>query len=634
MAFTDQSDLFGALHEEGVNRVVKHIRRQRPSLFNYGTALVQANPALLCERIDAAPGVTALITVQPPLPLFGAEQFALNYCFQFTGFEIEFHPGNVVSLPPQLNPPLAEQHFAFRAALCGGIGCPSRENRVWIDFLLNQTKFFKRQSLGTRTQRTGNVSEFAANAELASRERFFSNTSVAGRRPSDIFQPIDTGGVLAPFEPSVQVFPTQSISCFCLELFASGQATISSGNEELNLKLNNLEIVDLTPEGLENSLECYFLLVANHSIFPKVNEAISKLLFDVITLGDLGSLSFSAPAAVPNNPAIEEDQLKLFLNMDSITLNVPPIEISDDTSESPEITRTTRSRIRTGPAHLTVALSEDTFARIFRTIQSNTTFHITGERTIANGGLGKVIADVDIKFRLNNGSISFANNNIINIDELDIQWDKLSVRFRFDIREICTPKVCVPFTDICTPQWCIFEGDSDFDIPLNIPAIFTSEVSITASPKVYYGTAPLTQWLVYLDPGPVDVDLIDVSDTVGDLLDNAIETVVDALGLPDIVEDILGVFSDVIRTLLDVGDDVGEWISDLIFNTLGISVGISELIAGNLADKSPLLKLPDPLIIMPTETGPPLLPAVGIPIEFLGAEVNTDELILTVDIKE
>ncbi|MDF9796660.1 hypothetical protein OKW21_001923 [Catalinimonas alkaloidigena] len=635
MAFTDNSDLYGALHEEGVNRVVKHIKQQRPSLFNYGTALIQANPELLCEPIDAAPGVSTLITVQPPLPLFGAEQLALNYCFQFSAFDLEFHPGNVINLPAELNPPLPVQRFAFRAKLCGGIGCPSRENRPLIDFLIRQTKLEKKLSIRQNFSGTPQTARSVADTGLISSDRSISNFTPIGRDFTDVIRP-DVGGVLAPPEPRVTVFPTQNISCFCLELFAKGQSTINANNDQFSLKLDGLEIVDLRPEGLENSLECYFLLVANNVIFPQVNEAVSSLLFGVFELGELGSLTFSAPSSVANNPAIEENQLKLFMDVEDIDLNIPPIVIGDDEdeSESPEITRTTKNRVRTGPAHITAALSEDLFSRIFRTIQDTTNFQISGERTIADGGLGKVVAEFDVRFHLDNGSVNFANNNTINIDELDIKWDKLSVKFKFDIREICTPKVCIPFTDICTPQWCIFESDSDFDISLNIPTIFTSEVSITASPKVYYGTAPVTQWLLYLDPGPIDIDIIDVSDTIGDILDNAIEAIVDALNLPDIVEDVLGVFADVIRTLLDIGDDIGEWISDLIFNTFGISVGISELIAGNLADKSPLLKLPDPLVIMPAESGPPALPAVGVPIEFLGAEVNADEMILTLDIKE
>ena len=57
MAFTDHGDLYGSIHEEGINLVVRHIIRQRPSLFNYGTAYFEDHPEQLCVKIDAAPEV-------------------------------------------------------------------------------------------------------------------------------------------------------------------------------------------------------------------------------------------------------------------------------------------------------------------------------------------------------------------------------------------------------------------------------------------------------------------------------------------------------------------------------------------------------------------------------------------------
>ena len=35
MAFTDNCDLYAAVHEDGINLIARHILRQRPSLFNY-----------------------------------------------------------------------------------------------------------------------------------------------------------------------------------------------------------------------------------------------------------------------------------------------------------------------------------------------------------------------------------------------------------------------------------------------------------------------------------------------------------------------------------------------------------------------------------------------------------------------
>jgi hypothetical protein len=37
MAFTDRSEIYGAVHEEGINFLLRHVMRQRPSLFTYAT---------------------------------------------------------------------------------------------------------------------------------------------------------------------------------------------------------------------------------------------------------------------------------------------------------------------------------------------------------------------------------------------------------------------------------------------------------------------------------------------------------------------------------------------------------------------------------------------------------------------
>jgi hypothetical protein len=51
MAFTDNCDLYGAVHEQGVNRVIQHLMLQRPSMFNYATADVAGNKELWCEQV-------------------------------------------------------------------------------------------------------------------------------------------------------------------------------------------------------------------------------------------------------------------------------------------------------------------------------------------------------------------------------------------------------------------------------------------------------------------------------------------------------------------------------------------------------------------------------------------------------
>ena len=48
MAFTDHCDIFASFQEDGFNRIVGYVQQQRPSLFNYATAQLAANPDKLC----------------------------------------------------------------------------------------------------------------------------------------------------------------------------------------------------------------------------------------------------------------------------------------------------------------------------------------------------------------------------------------------------------------------------------------------------------------------------------------------------------------------------------------------------------------------------------------------------------
>ncbi len=262
MALTDDCDLFGSIHEDGVNLVARHVMRQRPSLFNYGTAQIAANKQLWCRQVEVVPDVLnfndPIMTVVPPLPLADTG-YGVNYSFQITKAEIDFHPGNVVTLPSQLSPPLNAQHFAAHAEVCGGIGCPPKE--------------------------------------------------IVDRLPPARPRP---GNHDRPQEP-VTPLPTRKLDCFCLEVFIVGHVEVEG--DELAAKLDGLEIVDITPDGLESSLECYLELLLKLAILPQLRVALSKLVFDLLGLGTVTLAPTVTSAAVPNNPAIENDELKVFVDM-------------------------------------------------------------------------------------------------------------------------------------------------------------------------------------------------------------------------------------------------------------------------------------------------------------------------------
>jgi hypothetical protein len=258
MAFTDNCDLFGSIGEDGINLVGRHVMRQRPSLFNYGTAGVAANRALWCREIEAAQDVfefsNPLMTVVPPLPIPGSI-YSLEYCMQIAAVEIDFHRGDVISLPAEFGSSLPPQHFAGRAEVCAGLGCPSER-----------------------------ITKHVAGPLTHGKER-------------------RKGATL----------PADELDCFCLEVFVVGH--VDTDGVYLQAALDGIEIVDITPDGLEGSLECYLAAMIRLAILPQLRVAVPTLVFDLLNLATVTIAPVPSSAAIPNNPATEDDALKAFLDV-------------------------------------------------------------------------------------------------------------------------------------------------------------------------------------------------------------------------------------------------------------------------------------------------------------------------------
>jgi hypothetical protein len=271
MAFTDNCDLFASIHEEGANRIGRHIMRQRPSLFNYATADVAANRELWCEIPEFTSDVTRygnpIFTVLPYLPVIGADSppVGLGFCVQVVRAQLDFHPSNVISLPPELGSKLKAQQLAFELKICGGIRCPDRDvlDRIPV--------------------------------------------TPPGRTSKD-----------NPREVPPLVPVPGKMLCFCLEVFATAHVAreFINGTERLVGKVDGVEIVDVKPDGLESNMECYIRTAVTLFLRQKVAIPLETFFIDFPLFG-LGTISlFPTPnPPVPHNPAIEEDQLKVFVTM-------------------------------------------------------------------------------------------------------------------------------------------------------------------------------------------------------------------------------------------------------------------------------------------------------------------------------
>lgn len=276
MSLTEHCDVFGALHERGINRIIEHVMRQRPSLFNYGTALFVARPELLCHRITPHPEVVRrhnpLITVEDPLPIPGTDgQFGMDFCAQITRINVDFHPSNIISLPSELGP-LPAQRAAFSAEFCVGLVCPDKR-----------------------------IVERLGDALAATSDK----QDIRGEKPDNTPR------------PPVRPLPGEKVECFCLSVFAVLHIDHiqSNGTSFLVLRLDGIEIVDITPVGLENALECYVATILRLGLLPKMRFALDTMIFE---LGDFLTVSVGLTpisSAVPNNPAIEQDQLKVFTEL-------------------------------------------------------------------------------------------------------------------------------------------------------------------------------------------------------------------------------------------------------------------------------------------------------------------------------
>ncbi|PXF60568.1 MAG: hypothetical protein C4B59_08570 [Candidatus Methanogaster sp.] len=298
-------------------------------------------------------------------------------------------------------------------------------------------------------------------------------------------------------------------------------------------------------------------------------------------------------------------------------------------------------------SNLTVAASEEAIQELCAVLRDNFTFSSSN-----SANLGPFSASYAAAAHLEGGTVDLRDDNTVRLKELDIKWDTLQAGVGFDIPEICVGGWCILWLPVvgCVirlPKICIFSANPDIGIGINLSGIVTTEISVTASPVTRYRVDPArtsgmtymdaedanipNKWQILIDPMTVDLDLFDISDIVGDLLENAVKSVIDNLlwFLPgwakDLIWAILGPVIDLIRAILDLPDDIAEWFSDLIGRSLGLFNTITTVVADYFANKCPLYELEDPYPIMPASSG--LIP-VKIPVKDLSVRVNTREMII------
>jgi hypothetical protein len=304
-------------------------------------------------------------------------------------------------------------------------------------------------------------------------------------------------------------------------------------------------------------------------------------------------------------------------------------------------------------SHVTVAVSEVAGQRLFDEARETVVVsHSDG------GSFGPFTANYAVGFHLEGGTLDFRSDGSVQIRELDIKWDTLSLTLGINIPEICVGGFClVPIPlDGClvhVPKRCAFSGNPDIVVPLNLSGLLTSEVSFRAAPVIKHFKNPARpptmdyiaaqppklwdEWQLYIDPITVDIDIFDVADIVGDLLEDAVDAAIDGLlsFLPgwarDLIRALMGPVIDLIRDILDIPDEIDEWLSDFLGVSLGLLDFVATVVGDHFAAKTPLIRIEDPFPILPGDPTVPLIP-VKIPIEKLAVTVSDTELVLEGDV--
>ena len=301
-------------------------------------------------------------------------------------------------------------------------------------------------------------------------------------------------------------------------------------------------------------------------------------------------------------------------------------------------------------ADLTIAVSEAVCAKTLEVVVANFGFDVSD-----GADFGAFRVGYDGRLVLKGGSLELRDDGTVRLRELDARWDKLDFSLGVTLPEISFGGgvVDLPLGTILLPGASVFSGNPTVTVTVHLAPFVKHELSLVASPLIQHfkpGVTPIgkhcqqlhtalgvddtkQQWRVFCDPQTIDFDPFDFADTVGDLFEQALTDAVDALlphgPLHDLILAAIGSVADLLRTLLDIPDDISEWLSDLFNVSLGVFNLIVQFVADFFGTCLSFFQLDDPYPMFPKTED---LAEVTVPIQHLTATVSDAELVVTADI--
>jgi hypothetical protein len=294
-------------------------------------------------------------------------------------------------------------------------------------------------------------------------------------------------------------------------------------------------------------------------------------------------------------------------------------------------------------ATIDLAFSEAAVQSMFNTLRDSV--HITKSGSTG----GAFSASYNAGIRLAGGTIDLKDlPDELKLNELDVIYDPLNVTLSVDIPEVCVGGFClvwVPFLGciVRAPRICLFSSNPDISIPINMNGLIQSEISgafeiltqffdnpAGAGMNPYQAAAAnvADKWRFFLRARWIDLDIIDISDTIGNILDSIIDNFINNIfaGLPGWARDILSWMlhgiADIIRTILNIEDNIDEWISDLLGVSFGLFDYIVQQVSNNFLAGHPIYQFDTPYPIG----------GILLPINNVSTDIAETEMVLSITI--
>ena len=299
---------------------------------------------------------------------------------------------------------------------------------------------------------------------------------------------------------------------------------------------------------------------------------------------------------------------------------------------------------------ITLAASANAFEQIFTNIVQNFTYSKSD-----TASFGPFSASYAIALHLQDGTLTLNNDNTIDVSDLEIVFDTLTVNVCFTLPGWCVGGFCVvpdPWNGCLVPfpGFCI--GGFSICPTIDLSGLVSEVTEFDAGLRVNYYVDPArlpgwsdldaelhghpNKWQIFINPTLVDINPIDVPATVANILENAVKNAIDS-AIPswvpgwavDLLWDIIGPILNLIVDLLGIVGDIADWLESLLDDSFNILSFIETAITDYFAGQYPIYEFEDPYPVL--EATPTLIP-VKIPIRDLTATVDSQEMVVLANV--